>query len=265
MNEKLSEILESKAFLPTVVGVAAFGIGAGVGYILGKRVKERRTIIELEQVQEIIRARKDVFGPGFDDGFEEEIKGMVTSDEDTVVTIKEVEVDKPGVVIRVDTSEIEKAIKVDIPTLAPPVNPPITYSIFTDPIDDWSYEDEEQNRTDAKPYVLHRDEFYAEERGYSQTTLTYYAGDNIMVDQENVPVYNFEDVVGPLKFGHGSGDPNVFHVRNAHLEAEFEVLHDRGHYSVEVLGLEEIDDKTALEDKHLKHSGDRVRRFRQDD
>jgi hypothetical protein len=265
MNEQLSEILESRAFLPTVIGVASFGLGIGVGYILGKRVTERKTVIELEQVQEIIRARKDIFGPGFDDGFEDEIKGLQTPDEDITVSIREVPVDKPGVIVRVDANEIEKVMKVDIPTFAPPPDPPVTYSIFTDPIDDWSYEEEEQNRTDTKPYVLHRDEFYAEERGYSQTTLTFYAGDKIMVDQENVPVYNFEDVVGPLLFGHGSGDQNVFHVRNTILEAEFEVLNDHGHYSVEVLGLEDIDDRTALEDKHLKHSGDRVRRFRQDD
>jgi hypothetical protein len=261
MNEQLTVLLKSRAFLPTAVGVAAFGMGAGLGYILGKKAREKREVIEFEQIHEIIKARKDIFGEAASDGFEEEIRGLQTSDEDITVTIKETEVDKPGTIIRQEATTIERVSKPEIPKNAPPV----TYSVFTDPIDDWSYDEEELNRTDEKPYVLHRDEFYADERNYSQSTLTYYAGDNIMVDQENVPVYNFDEVVGVLKFGHGSGDPNVFHVRNTHLEAEFEVLHDRGHYSVEVLGLEEIDDKTALEDKHLKHSGDRVRRFRQDD
>ena len=81
-----------------------------------------------------------------------------------------------------------------------------------------------------------------------------------MVDEEEAPIYNHTSIVGPMKFGHGSGDQNTFHVRNHKLKAEYEIIFDPGLYSVEVLGLEIENNQRA---RDLKHSRDR--RFRSDD
>lgn len=136
---------------------------------------------------------------------------------------------------------------------------PQRQSIFNSEGDTWDQDAEEVLRSTAGPHVIHKDEFWREERGYSQTTLTYYVGDDILVDQEDVPVYNHLETTGELKFGHGSGDQNVVYVRNDSLKAEYEIIRDRGSYEVVVLGLQAEED---LERTTLKHS---LTRFRPDD
>lgn len=132
-------------------------------------------------------------------------------------------------------------------------------TLFSDEQDNWDADAEAANRSTDAPYILHKDEYWREELGYTQTTLTYYEGDNVLVDQEEVPIYSHESIVGPLMFGHGSNDQNVFYVRNDKLRAEYEIIRDRGHYAIEVLGLEQ---EQEIERSVLKHS---LGKFRPDD
>lgn len=136
----------------------------------------------------------------------------------------------------------------------------VTHSIFTEDEDVWDQEAEEATRTTAAPYVIHKDEYWREEMDYTQTTLTYYEGDNILVDQEDVPIYSFPAIVGDLKFGHGSQDQNVFYVRNDALKAEYEIIKDRGRYEVIILGMQAEEE---AERSSLRHSS--LPRFRPDD
>lgn len=125
--------------------------------------------------------------------------------------------------------------------------------------EDWSYEEEIKTRGPDHPYIIHRDEFFSQESEYRQTSLSYYQSDNILCDEQDVPVYNPEKVVGELKFGHGSADPSIVYIRNDHLEAEYEVILDEGYYQTEVLGHEV---ENAVERNELKHG---VHRFRTTD
>jgi hypothetical protein len=254
MNARIAKIVESPAFIPVLVGILSFGAGATGGYILG-----RRTITETKRreftVTQIDQETMDSLHISEDEEGEENLE------EDVVVTIQEVPLEPKGTIVVDEDKDIYDVIKPHIL----PAEPPVQHNVFAHDGDDWDYEVEEEHRTETKPYVLHRDEFYSNEKDYTQTTLTYYEGDNIMVDEEDVPVYNHEDVVGPLLWGHGSQDPLVFHVRNDRLESEFEVLHERGFYSVEVLGIEMEASEDAQAEKHLKHSTDHVKRFRTDD
>jgi hypothetical protein len=138
-------------------------------------------------------------------------------------------------------------------------NATVTQSIFPENKDTWDQEAEDRERTPSTPYVLHKDEYWREERGYSQTTLTYYEGDDILVDQEDVPIYGFNSIVGAMQFGHGTDDPNVFYVRNDSLKAEYEIIKDRGRYEVIILGLQAEEE---AERGSLKHS---YSKFRPDD
>lgn len=137
---------------------------------------------------------------------------------------------------------------------------PEVQSIFSGVEDSWDQDVEESTRTQEAPYIIHKDEYWREEMGYTQTTVTYYEGDDILVDPEDVPIYNHNTVTGPLTFGHGSNDQNVVYIRNDKLRAEYEVLRDRGMYSIEILGMQ-------AEEKHerasLRHAG--TTRFRPDD
>lgn len=115
---------------------------------------------------------------------------------------------------------------------------PVAVGIFRRAEDNgWDYDTEMQKRTDDAPYVIHKDEFFGDEMEWdSQSTLTYYVGDDVLADQNDVPIYDIADTIGEVKFGHGSGDPNVFYVRDPRKHCEYEILRHTGQFSVEVLG-----------------------------
>jgi hypothetical protein len=232
MNDRLSVIWNDPKRTPILVGLIAFKAGIGLGYILGKKAWIRS---EARHVSEDINVELN-----FDDSRLAENLHKV---EDGLAEIKS----KPEVTkIEIIEPEIKEEELV-------------TRSIF-DEYENWNYDLESKKRTKEAPYVLHRDEFFDEENDYSQSTLTYYAGDNILVDEDDTPIYNHDAVVGELLFGHGSGDPNVVYIRNDRRKAEYEVIYDKGLYSVEVLGLE-IEDNERVKD--LKHSR-LPHRFRQE-
>lgn len=221
---------------PKIVGVIAglvgFGVGFGLGYILGKRKQEY-------------------------------IRIPAPSESDETWSLADLEVVPDEIVVEdVGEAFVQDKLKeiVDVELPKEEIDPiPVRETIFTNIEDNWNYAEEETHRNTENPYPLHRDEFYAEERNYSQITLTYYAGDDIMVDQEDAPVYNHVNVVGELQFGHGSGDQNVFYVRNDKMKAEYEIIKDPGLYSVEVLGLE-IQENARTQD--LQHA--EPRRFKRE-
>lgn len=223
--------------IPSGVGVGAFGLGVGVGYFLCQR-KFKSTVEEYEEDIETVESNLMEL-----DFTQEGYRAEITNEDTT-----------PPVEIVTDVEEFIQSV----------IEEPVTTSVFNkEDDDDWNYDKELQERENLDPkapYIIHRDEFEAEEEGYRQTTLTYYSGDGILVDESDTPIYNFEKVVGELLFGHGSRDQNVVYVRNPEHQAEYEILLDSGMYQVEVLG-QEIEDK--YEDNDLKHS--HMRKFRASD
>lgn len=241
MNEKISKIVNNPMFVPITVGIASFGTGVGLGYILGRRNRyevyevpqQTNFHIEVDELRDIVPKQEDI-EPSDGEAIEPEFQLN-----DKVKSFVERKIQEAETVEMID-EEVEEEV--------------VDRNVFAGNTDDWDYDKELKNRSSSEPYVLHKDEFYADELGYTQTTLTYYAGDNIMADEEETPVYSFEKVTGPLKFGHGSEDPNVFYVRNDKRKAEYEILFDQGLYSVEVLGLE-IENNARVKD--IKHSDQR--------
>jgi hypothetical protein len=98
--------------------------------------------------------------------------------------------------------------------------------------------EEDEKRILSLPYNIIEEEYFNSDTGYSQTTLTYYELDDILVDETETPIYNYKSVVGSLSFGKGSSDRNTFYVRNDRLTGEYEVILDSGSYQMEVLGTE---------------------------
>lgn len=100
--------------------------------------------------------------------------------------------------------------------------------------------EERQRRIDFPdlPYVITKDEFDENEPEYEQQSLTYYEGDDVLCDAGDKAIDISDKVVGDsnlLRFGHGSGDPEIVYVRNNRLEVDFEVVHHEGTYAKEVL------------------------------
>ena len=99
---------------------------------------------------------------------------------------------------------------------------------------------EKRNRTEEAPYILEKDEYMASDLNYTQSTVTYYAGDGVLTDSREDIIEDVDMTVGEdnlKRFGHGSGDAKVVYVRNDRLEIDFEILKSEGKYSKEVAGL----------------------------
>lgn len=102
---------------------------------------------------------------------------------------------------------------------------------------DWDVE--VRNRTEEAPYVLKQMEFMDGELDYQQVTLTYYAGDGVLVDERDDVIEEPDELVGLYnlkRFGHWSGDDRVVYVRNCVKELDIEILLHDGKYSEIVAG-----------------------------
>lgn len=235
MNERISKILIHPKTVPVSIGIVSFGIGVGIGYILGKGRNNKtyihavpKPLLDPEAMEAFLEQEEARVGISRNHPSTQlqSIPEQMANTDDAVITIREVPPED-------EEDSVEQ-------------------NVFGEVADDeWNYEEELKNRTEEQPYVLHRDEFYGEESGYHQQSLTYYAADNILVDEEDAPIYNHETIVGPLLFGHGSGDSKVFYVRSDKRKAEYEIIFDPGLYSVEVLGLEIENNERA---NNIKHS-----------
>lgn len=254
MNERVYNIINSPARIPFGAGLGiGIAIGLGVGYILDRKKTPqvinqneipRFNRLHPEELDEFIASERERLG--IPDHVEEVEQLPEQDNKDEEDSNNPVDIGKEFV---------EQKLHAEPMTITPQAEEtevePVARSVFAGTDSEWNYEKELSNRSSSEPYVIHKDEFYEQSTDYSQLTLTYYAGDDILVDEDDTPVYNHVQVVGPMQFGHGSGDPNVFHVRNDKRKAEYEILKDPGMYSKEVLGLD-IENNARSAD--LRHS-----------
>lgn len=154
-----------------------------------------------------------------------------------------------------DSLDIEESVEVEVTP-----QQPIRSNIFEDrrPIDDaWDQDAEDLYRAtigEGEPYIICDKEFLENENEYEQKSLTYFAEDDVLVDESDKPIELIDRVVGEenlIHFGKGTMDNRRLLVRNDRLSMDFEVLKRDGSYSKEVLGLQHSD-------------GPRVRKMRRD-
>lgn len=206
MHPKLTSVLRSKWTIPVAVGTVSFGVGVAVGWFTAKKKLEEETIeISVEEDFQLTLV--------FDESEPEYVdtpRPTFVINEDDFAAYSDEELEGG------ETSMI---------------------NVFAEEDTDWDYEIECQNRTPHLPYVIHRDEFFGDEMGWdSQSTLTWYEGDEVLVDERDNVLSNPPSFIGNPVFGHGSGDPNVVYVRNEKFQAEYEVLRDPGSFEMDILG-----------------------------
>lgn len=255
MNAK--DIFSNKVVQAASVGVVSFAAGGVLGYFVGKRrttqepeANEQLTFIyeTLDEDDEtVIYAITDV-----SDVFDEEDEQPPTieipsssEDEDISEPSNERTIEWMGPDPREEPPQPEEYV--DISNV---------FDVKGD--DDWDEETELAKRSTDDPYIITADEFLSNDTGFSQSTLTYYAGDQVVTDDEDTPLYNYHAVLGSdnLQFGHGSNNQDIVYIRNIKRRGEYEVILFDGHYATEKLGLEE---EQALE-RELRHA--EPRRFR---
>lgn len=142
---------------------------------------------------------------------------------------------------------VEEAVEQDDEEATPVT---VVNNIFVDREDrGFDYEVETPLRTEERPYIITQEEYLQNEKDYEQTKLSYFEGDDVLVDEEDDPLPDPDDTVGEdhlVRFGHGSKDNNTVYVRNDALEMEFEIVRSYGKYAQEVLGFIEHSDRQGL-------------------
>lgn len=109
---------------------------------------------------------------------------------------------------------------------------------------DDEYEEMVANRDPDFPYVIHVTEYMANEPEYEKYTLTYFEGDDTLVDERSQIVPDIERMVGIeslTMFGKYSGDNNIVYVRNERNNVDMEIIRDHGEYVQKVLGVNDRD------------------------
>jgi hypothetical protein len=264
VNIHIQGILKHPATVPAATGVLAFASGVGLGLYLGAKRTQKKAKEQAAVYTEVVEAEEEVAPDlGMDDAFAEAKRKIIEAGQAA-------KADRMPPKVVIDADQLEKRVETgsklveDILATSESTSDAVetngleARNVFAADDDDWDYEEEKKHRSEKAPYIIHRDEFFAEELDYTQSTLTYYAGDDILADEKGEVVYNYGQIVGELKFGHGSGDPNVLYVRNHERNGEYEIVADPGHYAVEVLGLQYEEEIAA---KDIKHSNS-PRRFR---
>lgn len=85
---------------------------------------------------------------------------------------------------------------------------------------------EEPTVKDDKPYVISPDE-YGDQDDYTQISLVYYAGDEVLADEEDETVDNVDDFVGADFANHfGEYEDDSVFIRNDRMKCDYEILKD---------------------------------------
>ena len=90
------------------------------------------------------------------------------------------------------------------------------------------------------PHLVDEEEFLANETGFTQATLTWYQGDEVLCDEKDEPIQEIDLAVGRQnlkRFEALSEDQHTIYVRNSKLNMEFEINRSTGKYVEEILGL----------------------------
>lgn len=217
MNATLSKLLKPSVLVPVLTGVGAAAGGFAVGYFLGK--KERKVVF-IPNESELAKIQADV----------DEMQANRLAREEAAKKSSKPEI------------TVEEHIKRKLEHVGEPtedVPGVVARNVFAEEDwGEWNYAEEIKNRDSSEPYIIHEEEFYANELGYEQVSYLYYAGDDTVVDVEMQPKYERHLLLGDnLKFGKGSRNKNTVYIRNEQMRVEFEVTKDPGAYTEDVQGL----------------------------
>lgn len=105
-------------------------------------------------------------------------------------------------------------------------------------------------RTPDRPYIITEEEYQEGAEAFDQSALNYYTGDGVLADDHGDPVVDIDEAVGDenlLRFGHGTHDPDLVHIRNERFRIDFEVTRVNRRFG---------------EDHTIRHSADRPRDLR---
>lgn len=236
--DHIEEVAEAARQINTsfIQGFAAGAVfGTAVGFFFGyrfNRAKIRAEVLkeaqeDMAQVRLYYHQRYEADPPEAADVMDEE---RIVPQKPSLDTVLEERMTRPPVPVR--EPMVDKAREVQYPKARETAKEKDL---------GWDYGTEMQGRSPNHPYIIHQDEFNNNQLELGQKTWTYYAGDDILADEDDEVVVRPELVVGEenlKKFGHGSDDTDVVFVRNERVGIEFEICRSWKSYVTEVQGVD---------------------------
>ena len=238
-----------------LVRATAFLVGAGAGFVAGYYFTKRQYESKIDtKVAEEVAATKRFYNKV------ETADDVVTASIDALIGQYKVSNPFSGarVVGKQDLDEPESKPE---PVVEQRIfNDPSVKLVTTEPEFDWPDELARREARPLDPYVITEEEFLQNEPENDQMSVTWYAGDGVLTDDKEQPVPEpaADALVGlenMEKFGYGTHQHSVVHVRNMRVGTDFEVKYSGMNYAREVLGY--------LEHSELRSRS--YRRFRGDD
>lgn len=222
------------------------GIGGGLAYLFAIRRLETKysqiSADEIAEMQEHYKAKyRAVEAKAQKRPVEEIVKERGYSSPDITTSAPPMAVQPPSAVLETETSDDDSEMSendVEGPNGVKNVFKTARETVVER---EWNWHEERKRRSPDIPYVIHYDERDAME-GYSQVSLTYYAGDDVLCDDRDDiidPIADRNRLVGENNlelFGHGSQDPSIVYVRNDTLEIVYEIVKSPNTYAEEVAG-----------------------------
>lgn len=232
-----------KRYILTIVtGVVSAAAGAAVGHFLARKKLEAEYDSRLEAEVAVTVAHLNDKYKGYI------LNRRVPGENLDPITAAETEEEKEAKAYDLAPHEVlEKAVRKLRYSPNVPVGDPKPLqqrNAFDE--DDEPDEDEEASwaaevaaRSSKHPFLITAAE-YAEDDQFSKTSLTYFLMDDVLVDENEMPIENTDRIVGDVnlsRFGYRSGDPRIVFVRNLKLTADYEILRHEGYFSETVHGI----------------------------
>jgi len=219
------------------------GVGAAIGFFIGYRYNREKikalafaeSEAEIEVIREHYRSKEAALE---NEQGKRELTDIIENEEYTTESIRVV--DSVVDLRSVDDVEPERPLPAPVPIDS-------SKRVFRsteaskDKMEGWNFPRELAGRASDRAHIIHQDEFALNETEYAQVTYVYYAGDDVLVDEDKTPLAARDEVVVRNfegRFGHGSDDHNILYVRNPVLELDIEICRTPGSYEEDVLGLE---------------------------
>lgn len=215
--------------------VGGFIIGAGIGFIVGRKFTEKELSHQYDKMLEqetagmkefysIKTENKQVFETP-----EEAVAALIPDKEmaeDPRVKSQKVQYNK---IVKENYEPSEGDLVEDGGNESCEIDATVHQNVF------------QEARDPKVPYIITQDEFMANETGYEQATLTYYATGGVVTDDRDDKFEDSDTILGDgfaANFGKDSSDENVVHVRNESLQMEFELVRSDLSYEEAVLGID---------------------------
>ena len=179
---------------------AIFGIGAGIGFLVGKKIYKEKY---RKEADEDIAAVKDFKTKRINEMKRNIMDVEIETTEDAVDISEEDLQTNESIVMQYN--KIEKEGEVERPEMAKPV-------------------------TNMSIYVISEEEFL-EDGKYDKVSLEYYEEDKVLVDERDIPVDDPDQIIGEGTLDDFViSEDNEMYIRNDDISVDYELTRSEGSY-----------------------------------